>query len=148
MPQKDSAEKAVRDYSNPKTARSWASAGTPAINSNSTSPKIGQRSRTALFATENTVGGKETASALREPPVRSCQPVRPKTTRTRGIFHRHLAPRAMGLCNRRLNGGGRSLSRIRLLAQIPDRQGKCPEFPSKSHRLRVQRWGLVTSSGL
>ena len=79
MPQKDSAKKAVRDI---------------------------RRKTRRKFSAEEKI--RIVLEGLRESRVRPCQPMRPKTTRTWGAFHRHLAPRAIGLCDSRHNGGGHS----------------------------------------
>jgi hypothetical protein len=66
-------------------------------------------------------------------PQNSLSPVRihsgpaAKTPRKRANFWDRHGARGRNLCDPRLDGGGRSLSRTRLWTEIPDRQGKCRE---------------------
>ncbi len=61
-------------------------------------------------------------------PVRIHQGSTAKTPRNRGNFSGCSWMRAQSLCNSRLGGGARSLSRTRLWAEIPDLQGKYREI--------------------
>jgi hypothetical protein len=72
-------------------------------------------------------------SQTRQSPVGIRKGLTAKSPRNRGDFSGSAGVRAGSLCTRRLNGGGRSRSRTRLRAEIPDLLGKCREISANEH---------------